>query len=279
MKQMDVAAVRGIVDKARPGELTILDVRQDWEYEEFHLPGARHIPLDQLDERLGELDKNVPVVAYCRAGPRSTAASTMLDGNGFSEVINMQGGISAWNGAAAVGDADVGMFLFDDMDSAEQFFMVAYGMEELLRRFYVDCARRQELDEDSRAMLHKLAGNEVTHEDVIFALYEKNVADPLDRDSFHSIAVGSVAGSGGEHPVEGGVEPDELSPGASYGLGDLEDILDFAMMAEAQAMDLYVRFSRKDIPDALRPHVELLAREEKAHLKVVSKYKADTLGN
>lgn len=279
MKNVDVEQVRTLVDRSRPGELTLLDVRQDWEYEEFHLPAARHIPLDQLDERLGELDKSVPVVAYCRAGPRSTAASSLLESNGFADVSNMVGGISAWNGAAAVGSADVGLFLFDDIEGTEQFFMVAYGMEELLRRFYMDSAARKGLDQDSRAMLRKLSGNEVTHEDVIYTLYRRNVSDPLERQAFHAIAVGSVADPDGEHPLEGGVEADELTPGASYGLGDLEDILDFAMMAEAQAMDLYTRFSRRDISDDLRPHVELLAREEKAHLKVVSKYKADVLGS
>lgn len=52
------------VEEGAPGDVTLLDVREPLEYEEGHLPGAVHIPLSQLADRLGELDRSRPVLAY-----------------------------------------------------------------------------------------------------------------------------------------------------------------------------------------------------------------------
>ena len=51
-------------EEGAPGDMTLLDVREPLEYEEGHLPGAVHIPLSQLADRLGELDRSRPVVTY-----------------------------------------------------------------------------------------------------------------------------------------------------------------------------------------------------------------------
>lgn len=52
------------MEESAPGDVTLLDVREPREYEEGHLPGAVHIPLSQLADRLGELDRGRPVVTY-----------------------------------------------------------------------------------------------------------------------------------------------------------------------------------------------------------------------
>jgi sulfur-carrier protein adenylyltransferase/sulfurtransferase len=63
-KSVDVIAGKQMIDQAASGELTILDVRQPSEYEAGHLPGARLIPLPELGDRLGELDKEKPTLVY-----------------------------------------------------------------------------------------------------------------------------------------------------------------------------------------------------------------------
>jgi rhodanese-related sulfurtransferase len=77
----------------------IVDVREDDEWKEHHIPGAIHIPLAQLDKRLQELNvyKNSPIITQCKAGGRSARAQQTLKTAGFSKVYNLEGGIQAWD--------------------------------------------------------------------------------------------------------------------------------------------------------------------------------------
>lgn len=78
-----------------------LDIREDNEYRNGHIPGAIHIPLKQLPERVSELEKYRarPVIACCRSGNRSTSAGSILAKHGFERVYNLAGGIAAWQSA------------------------------------------------------------------------------------------------------------------------------------------------------------------------------------
>jgi rhodanese-related sulfurtransferase len=80
-------------------ELVILDVRTLEEYESGHVQNAVLIPVTELQDRIGELDKEKETLVYCRAGRRSVTASEMLVANGFVSVYNMLGGITAWRDA------------------------------------------------------------------------------------------------------------------------------------------------------------------------------------
>ncbi len=79
----------------------ILDVRDDSEWNEQHIPGAIHIPLGQLNERLPELKqyKDSTVITQCKKGGRSAKALDALKSAGFSRVYSMDGGIIAWEKA------------------------------------------------------------------------------------------------------------------------------------------------------------------------------------
>jgi rhodanese-related sulfurtransferase/predicted transcriptional regulator len=66
--QMEPVAAADLLDRARKGLVTVLDVRPAEEFEAGHVPGAVNIPIEQLGKRLGELPKRKEVVAYCR-GP------------------------------------------------------------------------------------------------------------------------------------------------------------------------------------------------------------------
>ena len=76
----------------------ILDVREDFETAEGMIPGALHIPMGQLQSRLGELDPEVPVIAVCRSGGRSAAVADALNAAGF-KADTMAGGMTAWSSA------------------------------------------------------------------------------------------------------------------------------------------------------------------------------------
>jgi glyoxylase-like metal-dependent hydrolase (beta-lactamase superfamily II)/rhodanese-related sulfurtransferase len=81
-----------------PGQVQILDVREPDEFAGplGHIAGAVLIPLGDPAERAGEVSKDRPVVAVCRAGSRSAQAMTILTQAGFSDVANLTGGMLRW---------------------------------------------------------------------------------------------------------------------------------------------------------------------------------------
>jgi hydroxyacylglutathione hydrolase len=80
-------------------ELFILDVRRPGEWKEGRIPGAAHIPLDELPKHFQRLNRARAIAVYCKSGYRSTIACSLLQANGFSPVINILGGFDAWSGA------------------------------------------------------------------------------------------------------------------------------------------------------------------------------------
>lgn len=71
----------------------IIDVRTPAEFNGGHIKGAKNIPLQSLNQNLGKINKNKPVITCCASGARSAAAKNILLNNGFSEVHNGGG----WN--------------------------------------------------------------------------------------------------------------------------------------------------------------------------------------
>jgi len=77
---------------------SVVDVRTPGEYLEGHYPGAINIPLNELQQRLGEFKElKTPIVAYCRSGARSGMAVSLLKQNGFNEVYNGGGLFDLYN--------------------------------------------------------------------------------------------------------------------------------------------------------------------------------------
>jgi len=75
----------------------VVDVRYPNEWEAGHIDSAVHIPLDEVSDRIDELDRNRPVVTVCRSGSRSAEAAEDLASEGF-DVQNLDGGMQAWAG-------------------------------------------------------------------------------------------------------------------------------------------------------------------------------------
>jgi rhodanese-related sulfurtransferase len=75
----------------------LVDVRADHEWEAGRIAGAAHVPLPQLPERLGEIDKDRPVVVYCRGGNRSSMATAALTDAGY-DAVKLSEGIVGWSG-------------------------------------------------------------------------------------------------------------------------------------------------------------------------------------
>jgi rhodanese-related sulfurtransferase len=88
--------------KINAGGVQVLDVRTAGEYSGSHLKNvmlADWTNKAQFEERVKYLDKNKTLLVYCAAGGRSGQAAVWLKEQGFKEVVNLQGGITAWNAA------------------------------------------------------------------------------------------------------------------------------------------------------------------------------------
>ncbi len=81
------------------GDVFILDVRTQEEYDAGHIINSTLIPVQVLDKRLNELPHDTKILVYCKSGSRSAQASQILVNNGFKEIYNMNGGITDWTNA------------------------------------------------------------------------------------------------------------------------------------------------------------------------------------
>ncbi|MFQ3251016.1 rhodanese-like domain-containing protein [Glaciecola sp.] len=79
----------------------LLDVRTVEEYASGHIPTSINVPLDEVDTSLKSLMefKDAPIVVYCRSGRRAGKAISILEENGFTNVMHLEGDMSAWEAA------------------------------------------------------------------------------------------------------------------------------------------------------------------------------------
>lgn len=271
IRNLDPKAAEELMAGLRPDEYTLLDVRQPWEYEEFHLPGAMLIPLPELVEHLDEIEPKEPILVYCRAGGRSMAAAKLLAGNGYTDVYNLQGGAAAWLGSAAYGPMDLGLIDFSEIKSPGDAVARAFDMENNLQNYYLRWVDTEET-ESGVALFAELARFEEVHKDVLYRLYSKVEPEPRTREEFEAGALGTSRGLS-----EGGVEINAFLEEYAEILDGLEGILMLGMMIETQAYDYYIRCARASETRETREAFEHLAREELAHLKLLG-LRLDGLG-
>jgi len=237
-------------------EYQLLDVRQPKEYQQAHIPGAILIPLSDLTDNLSLLDRNNPVIVYCRSGVRSTAGCQILLQAGFSDCFNMSGGITKWNGAEAIGDEQFGLEYFVDGDFSSTFSM-AYQMELNLKKFYLllseDCSSDAE-----KEMLNQMAQLEDGHMAKLQSRYKNQYDSPPPLEK----ATGTL---------EGGIDPGEMRSALAGQLGSQENVLHLAMKLEAQALDLYSRLAREHKGDEIALFFNEMAHEEQRHLQRLSR--------
>ena len=80
----------------RGDDIDLVDVREPFEWEIGHVPGARLVPLGTIQDSLGTFDRSREVALYCKGGVRSLKAASALLDAGFTRVLNVEGGILRW---------------------------------------------------------------------------------------------------------------------------------------------------------------------------------------
>lgn len=242
---------------AEEPEVQVLDVRQPAEYNQEHIPGAVLMPMAEIMDRKSELEKDKPLLVYCAIGGRSRMASQLLAGQGFTRVLNLSGGIKAWNGWTGFGNYDEGLELFDGVASVEQALDIAYGMEAALHEYYAAMAATVR-NSEAATLFKKLAAIETMHmRSVARRMAEIAGKEPQDP---------GIAGPA----IEGGRPTQDYMDRLFLDVESPTDVVEFAMAIEAQALDLYSRAARQ-CDGATRDFLLEMAGEEKAHLKSLGK--------
>lgn len=78
-------------------EFTLVDCREDWEYQTAHIDGAKHIPMQDIPARIQELDPDEHIVVVCHRGVRSMNVTAWLRQQGFEKTQSLAGGIDRWS--------------------------------------------------------------------------------------------------------------------------------------------------------------------------------------
>jgi rhodanese-related sulfurtransferase len=81
-----------------PEDVTVLDVREQEEWDAGHISGARHVPLAELPHRVDELPSDDRLLVVCKVGGRSAEATSFLRQHGRN-AVNLDGGVLAWSRA------------------------------------------------------------------------------------------------------------------------------------------------------------------------------------
>ncbi len=93
---VDVQTVAEIRER---DDVLLIDVREQWEYDEAHIPNITLIPMGDVPNRLTEIPTDKTVIVTCRSGNRSGQITDFLRQQGYDNVHNMSGGIVAWQQA------------------------------------------------------------------------------------------------------------------------------------------------------------------------------------
>jgi rhodanese-related sulfurtransferase len=96
VKNVSAAEAHELIKSTK--NMLVIDVRTSGEFRSGHIPGAKSIPVSEIDSRISELEKykDTPVLVHCASGGRSPAAVRVLLKNNFSKVHHMNRGLAGW---------------------------------------------------------------------------------------------------------------------------------------------------------------------------------------
>lgn len=261
--------VRKIIKEKSADQYCLLDVRQPGEYEQGHIPGAKLIPLAELQSKLDTIKPDRMTIVYCRSGNRSRSGVGMLNGGGFDNVYNMEGGILAYNGLVAAGPPETGAFCFSENMTPDQLVAMAWYIEDGSQRYF-DSVKNISQDHELKVNFARLIEHKIAHKESLLQLFQK-ISGQSTTDDFptsvlqrppHTVMAGCVS------------VPEAVNWSKNK---KVSDILDFLMALEANTFDLYLKLGRQVESDRARKVFMELSEEEARHLEQLSSIFEKTL--
>ena len=240
----------------------LIDVRQPKEYQEEHLPGAKLMPLMEVEMKVDQIPTDRDIIFYCADGGRSRAAAQFLADLGHTKkrIVNLLGGILAWEGQILPDVPKV--MVFDRAAGWPERMMIAMDLEKGAHRFYTYLLRRFP-DEPFAETVEKLAGAEVAHARSVYQHWERGVRDPMPFDDLYETLKGDI--------LEGGMHLADAVAKATEGEGPrCLRVLQMALEIEYAAYDLYRVMADKSEDREEKRALLALAQAEKGHMRTLA---------
>lgn len=222
------------------GSYSLVDVRQPQEYRQEHLPGAKLLPVGELEARITELASAQDHIFYCKSGARSAAAALLAHDNKVLQgrLLILQGGITAWGGGSVAELPRVDVF--SGISSARGVLMKALDLEKaayLMYRRVRDMSKREGMCD----LMDTLIGVEEAHARVVYKYLNKYWVDSAESLPEFEPLFESLTGS----IMEGGLTMEDLDPWIRGALdGECFELADLALEVELNAYDLYRTLAR-----------------------------------
>ena len=260
VKRLSAEELKEILEGDKIGEFVLVDVRQPEEYGAGHIPGARLVPLGELEARHGELEKNKKIVTYCRSGHRSMGAAILLCGLGFKDVYTMDGGMLNWNYEALTGFPERKPELVTEKGEVGDVLMIALKLEKGSQEFYVRAAQKVKSQETIKT-LQRLAHIEERHMERIYDRY----GEVLGRDKLPAFDL--LRQKLTSKFMEGGIEINEaLLRMEKREFRDEMEVFEVALEKEYVSYDFYKRVAGAMADTKTRALLHELAWEERKHI-------------
>jgi rhodanese-related sulfurtransferase/rubrerythrin len=270
IKRLNPEKVRKILDNDTTGSFQLLDVRQPYEYEEGHIPGAKRIPLSELEYRHEELDRDKQIITYCRSGHRGMAASILLCGLGFKRIYNLDGGMLNWHHEVIKGIPEERPELITGTEEVGDILMLALALEKGGFDFYTK-AHETVKDQKAAEMFQTLARMEEQHMKRLYERYSQlgqDMVPPIEQ-------LKSEAGY-----MEGGIKiSDKLVKLGNQELIDDFEALEIALENEYMSYDFYKRVAELVSNSEARKLLFELAGEERNHVHTLLQQLEEPMGD
>ena len=260
MKRIKPEELKEILERDKMGQFVLVDVRQPEEYRAGHIPGARLVPLGELEARHGELEKDNKIVIYCRSGHRSMGAAILLCGLGFKDVYTMDGGMLDWDYEVLTGLPEGKPELFVEKGEVGDVLMIALKLEKGSQEFYVRTAEKVK-SQKTIETFQMLAQIEEKHMERIYDRYE----EVLGKDKLPAFNLLKQELS--LEYMEGGIEINKaLLRIEGREFRDEMEALEVALEKEYVSYDFYKRVAGMMADADTRFLLHELAWEERKHI-------------
>ncbi len=241
----------------------LIDVRQTSEYEQGHIPGAKFMPLTQVETRLYTLPSDQDLIFYCANGGRSQWAASLAGEGEVSTktVYHLMGGMQAWEGKTLSGYPKVK--IFDKDQTLEKLLVTAMDLEKGAWRFYQYAIGKFD-DDPIRAILDKVSIAEKAHATLIYRIWKKLQHNPPPFDRIYQSLEGEI--------LEGGHDFEEtcrhLDAVRKHGCAD---VIDLALTIEYSAFELYRTMAEGSENSEAQSTFLSIAQAEKAHMRALTR--------
>jgi rubrerythrin/rhodanese-related sulfurtransferase len=254
---------REYLESQEENDYLVIDVRQESEYERAHIPGARLIPLAEVESRLFSLPTDRDLIFYCHNGGRSQWAASLAGEGEISEksIYHLMGGLLAWDGTTLSGYPKIQ--LFEKIQEPEKLLRTAMDLEKGAWRFY-QFATEKFNGNPIGQILDQLSIAEMGHAKLIYRFLQKIETDPPPFDDYYNGLAGDI--------LEGGLNFEEACDWLeAQEKKSCTGIIDFALNIEYAAFDLCRAVAECNDDSEIRETFLAIAQAEKGHMRALAR--------